>query len=101
MSNPMHANTAAALSNIHPADELASIREEISQLEARERELRAQLMAEGASLQGSQYLAVIRESVRETVDKNALIDAIGRERAAPFLKKSAYKTITLTETPPA
>lgn len=91
------ATEIATLTNVHPADELASIREEIAQLETRERELRSALMKEGASLKGSQYMAVIKEQSRETVDKNALIDAIGRERAAPFLKKSAYKVITLAQ----
>lgn len=91
------ATEIATLTNVHPADELAALREEIKQLEARESELRAALMAEGASLRGSQYMAVIKEQSRETVDKNALIDAIGRERATPFLKKSAFKTIVLAQ----
>lgn len=83
------------LINIHPADELAAIREEIKQLQDRESVLRAALLADDADLRGDQYLATIIPSTRETVDKNALIAELGREAVAKFLKSSHIKTVKL------
>ena len=52
------------LPNIHPADELGALREEIAQLGVRADQLRAQLLTEGASLRGESHLASDRCFVR-------------------------------------
>lgn len=83
------------LTNIHPADELAALREEIKQLTDRENELRQILLAEGADLNGDQYTVNIIPSTRETVNKNALIAEIGREAAQKFMSVSHIKTVKL------
>ena len=83
------------LVNIHPADELAALREEIKQLQARESELRDQLLKEGADLQGEQYIAGIIPSTRESVDKNALIAELGRSAVERFLKSTIVRTVKL------
>ena len=86
-----------ALTNIHPADELSAIREEIAILEKRKDELRDQLLAEGADLNGDQYTAVIQPGARETLDKKALIEAYGEKAIAPYIKKTDFKTVKLVE----
>lgn len=85
------------LPNIHPADELAAMREEIKILQARADELRDQLLAEGADLQGDMYLANIVLGVRETLDRKALTEAYGEAAIMPFVKKTNYKTVKLVE----
>lgn len=79
--------------NVHPADELAAIREEIKQMQARESELRDMLLAEGADREGDQYRAIIVPSTRETVDKNALIADLGRAAVQPYLKSTHVKSV--------
>jgi hypothetical protein len=81
--------------NIHPADELAALREEIKQMQVREEELRALLLAPGADLVGDQYTAALVPGTRETVDKNALIAELGRPAIERFLKTSAFKSVKL------
>jgi hypothetical protein len=83
------------LTNIHPADELAALREEMKIMGAREDELRAILLKDGADLNGDQYTAAILPSTRETVDKNALVAELGRETVARFLKTSNVRTVKL------
>ena len=86
------------LTNVHPADELAAIREEIKILESREAQLRALLLnAPEAERDGNQYKAVIIASTRESVDKNALIAAIGRPAIEPYLRKVEVKTLKVIE----
>jgi hypothetical protein len=83
------------ITNIHPADELAALREEIRQMQERESELRNLLLADGADREGNQYMAFIQTSNRETVDKNALVAELGREAAARFLKTSIVRSVKL------
>lgn len=83
--------------NIHPADELSAVREEIKILQSRADELRDMLLEEGADLKGEQYLAAIIPGVRETLDKKALTEAFGEAAIAPFVKKTNYKTVKLQE----
>ena len=83
------------LINIHPADELQAIREEIKQMTAREDELRAILLKEGADLKGDSYQAFIQPSTRETVDKNALIAELGKEAASRFMKTTLVRSVKL------
>ena len=88
---------APAIPNIHPADELAAVREEIKHLQARADELRDQLLAEGANLKGDQYTAAIIPGVRETLDRKAIEEAFGEKAIAPFVKKTNFKTVKLVE----
>lgn len=81
------------LINVHPADELAALREEQKILGAREDVLRAILLKENADLNGDQYTAIIIPSTRESVDKNALIAELGRENVERFLKTSLVRTL--------
>ena len=85
------------LPNIHPADELSAVREEIKILTTRADELRDQLLAEGADLKGDQYTANIIPGVRETLDRKAIEEAFGEKAIAPFLKKTNFKTVKLVE----
>jgi hypothetical protein len=85
----------AAIPNIHPADELSAVREEIAILEKRKDELRDILLAEGADLNGDQYTAVLQPGTRETLDKKALIETYGEKAIAPFVKKTEFKTVKL------
>jgi hypothetical protein len=94
-----HPMTKAApeLVNIHPADELAAIREEIKIMQGRADVLRDQLLAEGANLKGDTYTAVIQPGVRETLDRKAITEAFGEAAVAPFVKKTSFKTVKLEE----
>lgn len=85
------------LPNIHPADELCGLREEIKILQDRADELRDKLLADGADLNGDMYTAVIQAGVRETLDRKALIEAYGEKAIAPFVKKTNYKVVKLVE----
>jgi hypothetical protein len=84
------------LTNIHPADELQALREEIKQLERRAEFLRDQLIASGeTTIKGDQYTALIVASERKTLDRGALEEAFGAEMIAPFVKSTYFKTVKL------
>lgn len=85
------------LTNVHPADELSAVREEIKILQEREQQLRQLLLAEGADLHGDQYTANIIPGVRETLDRKAITEAFGEKAIAPFVKATAYVTVKLVE----
>ena len=85
------------LPNIHPADELAALREELKILSNREDVLRKKLLAEGADLKGDQYTAVLLPQKRESLDKNAITEAFGEEAIAPFVRSTSYTTVKLVE----
>jgi hypothetical protein len=85
------------LVNIHPADELSAVREEIKILTTRADELRDLLLKEGADLHGDQYTANIIPGTRETLDRKALEETFGEAVVAPFLKKTSFKTVKLVE----
>ena len=85
------------LVNIHPADELSAVREEIKILTTRADELRDLLLKEGADLKGDQYTANIIPGVRETLDRKAITEAFGEKAVAPFVKATSYKTVKLVE----
>jgi len=89
--------TPAQLPNVHPADELSGLREEIKILQQRADELRDQLLVEGADLRGDMYTAVIQPGVRETLDRKAITEAFGEAAIAPFIKATPYKTVKLVE----
>jgi hypothetical protein len=89
----------ADLPNIHPADELAAVREEIKILEKQESALRDKLLActSPLELMGDQHNAVIIANTRETLDRKAIEEAFGAAAVAPFLKVTNYKTVKLLE----
>ena len=89
--------TSPTLANVHPADELAAIREEIAQMTKRADFLRDQLLAKGASLEGDSYRALLVPGKRETLDRKALTDMFGEEAIAPFLKTTNYTTVKVVE----
>jgi len=95
--NTAEARAAEARINIHPADELSAVREELKILETRADELRALLLAEGANLKGDQYTANIVPGVRETLDRKALTEAFGEEIIKPFVRATNFKTVKLVE----
>src|SRR6187455_866375 len=83
-----------SLTNVHPADELAAVREEIKQLQGVEADLRARLLLMSDDERvGDQYRAFVVSSNRETVDKTSMIAALGREVVEPFIKTSAVTTL--------
>lgn len=86
-----------ALPNVHPADELAMLRDEIAILGRQADKLRDALLAEGADLHGDQYDAVITPGVRETLDRKAIEEAFGEKAIAPYVKKTQFKTVKLVE----
>ena len=80
--------------NIHPADELAAIREEIKQLQDRESDLRALLLkASDADREGNEYRAFVIASKRESLDKAAIEAALGRDVIEPFIKSTNVQTL--------
>jgi len=84
--------------NIHPADELAAIREEIKLLEAREGDLRGRLLkGTDADREGDQYRAFIQSSNRKTIDTAAIIAALGEDVVAPFMKTTSFQTLKLAK----
>ena len=85
------------LPNIHPADELSAVREEIAILEKRADQLRDALLAEGADLRGESYTAFIQPNKRETLDRKAITEAFGEAAVAPFVKTTNYNTVKLKE----
>ena len=88
------------LVNIHPADELSAVREEIKILQDRADELRDEIMRmanEKESLKGDQYTANIIPGVRETLDRKAITEAFGEAAIAPFVKATNFKTVKLVE----
>jgi len=85
------------LVNIHPADELSAVREEIKILQDRADELRDLLLKDGADLHGDQYTANIIPGTRETLDRKAITEAFGEAAVAPFIKATQFYTVKLVE----
>ena len=86
-----------ALPNIHPVDELAALREEMKQLQARADEIRDSLLLKDADLRGDQYTARLVPSKRESLDKQALIEAFGEAAIAPYIKTTSFTTVKIVE----
>lgn len=85
-------------SNIHPADELFTLRAQIKALQEREAELRDALLASNdAGREGAEYRAFVIPSTRETLDKTAITLALGKDVIEPFLKRSEVKTLKLAK----
>ena len=85
------------LFNVHPADELAELREKIKTMQARADTLRDKLLEDGADLKGDEYTATITPGIRETLDRAAITEAFGEKAIEPFLKKTNFKTVKLVE----
>jgi hypothetical protein len=83
--------------NVHPADELAELREKIKTMQARADSLRDRLLEDGADLKGDNYTATITPGVRETLDRKAITEAYGEKAIEPFLKKTSFQTVKLEE----
>ncbi len=102
--NPMAITQAELMQlrnpNVHPVDELQSVREEIKILQDRADELREQLLQEGADLHGDQYTATITPGVRETLDRKAITEAFGEKAIAPFIKATPFSTVKFVENRP-
>jgi hypothetical protein len=79
--------------NIHAADEIAAIREEIKQLQDREGYLRDYLLKNPKDREGKQYQAVVIDSKRESIDKASMIAALGQAVVEPFIKRSEVHTL--------
>ena len=73
--------------NRHPVDELADIRATIRQLQEREGNLRAAILAGACSLSGEQHLATVTAQSTRRFDKAAAIRALG-ERAGRRIPRS-------------
>ena len=63
---------SGAIPNLGPADELASVRERIRALEAREAALRLTLLHEPDAREGKEYIAEIRETTTQRTDLREL-----------------------------
>jgi hypothetical protein len=84
------------MTNRHPADEMADIREQIKVLKTREAELRHTLLnAEQADRIGEEWIAEIRQSKRKQLDTDALKEHFGPEALQPFEGESVIKSIKL------
>jgi len=83
--------------NVHPADELAAMREEIALLTKRADELRDILLKEGADLVGHFHTAQIQPAQRETLDRKAITEAFGEDAVAPFIKTTKFRVVKLVE----
>ena len=85
-------------SNIHPADEMQALRTQIKALQDRESQLRDVLLAANdAGREGAAYRAFVMVSTRETLDKNAITAALGKDVVEPFMRKSEMKTLKLAK----
>jgi hypothetical protein len=81
--------------NRHPVDELADLREQKRQLEAREEELRKLILGGECGLIGYDHEARISEFAAERIDTKAAKAALG-DVLTPFLKQSVTKTVRIT-----
>ena len=83
---------------LHPADELYAVREEIAILDARQSELRKEIMGlDKDKRAGKNFEAVVVSSTRETVDKKLLIADIGEERAKKYMNSSTYDVVRINK----
>jgi hypothetical protein len=88
---------ATTLRNRHPADELADVRAEIKELEAREAKLRGVLIAAGANRIGVQFEAVVWDRHPRQLDAKALAAHFGADALAPFYRKVDRKIVKLRQ----
>jgi hypothetical protein len=82
--------------NRHPADELADIRAQIKELEARQQVLREWLIAHPHDLRGASVRAAIHEwEKRRVLDQRASKAFFGMERLQAFYKPAPLTVVNL------
>jgi hypothetical protein len=81
--------------NRHPVDQLADIRTQIRELQAREDELRRQIRGGECGLVGDEYRARIRETTYERLDTRALRAHYGPDELLPFMRNVGVRVVTL------
>jgi hypothetical protein len=80
--------------NRHPVDRLYDIREQIKLLQAEEKTLRDDIIDSGDT-KGDQYVAMIKSSTRNLLDRPALEKRFGRDAVAECTKASEVTTLSL------
>jgi hypothetical protein len=83
--------------NRHPVDELADIRVEIARLKNRETELREELLADGADLEGDSYRARIVEAEQSYPDRARLEQRFGAKAVAECCKHIPVTYVSLVD----
>jgi len=77
---------------------MQALRAQIKALQDRESQLRDVLLAANdAGREGAAYRAFVMVSTRETLDKNAITAALGKDVVEPFMRKSEMKTLKLAK----
>jgi hypothetical protein len=90
---------STSIPNRHAADELADTRDQIKQLETRESELRATLIADGADRRGDQYEALIETRDQNRLNLAAVVEHFGANALRPFYEKRGYVYVKLKRRP--
>jgi len=80
--------------NRHPVDRLADVREQLKALESEERILRDTILRTGDT-NGDDNVAMVKESVRNMLDRKALEFKFGVASVAACTKESPVTTLTL------
>lgn len=89
-------NTAELL-NVHPADELAELRQEQKQLEEREAKLKAVLLELPPGERHGKFASVnIHQQTRETLDRKQLEAELGKDRLKKYLRETTYSVFKVT-----
>jgi hypothetical protein len=86
-----------ALSNRHPADELADIRTERKRLEEREQELRDVLLADGATLEGNDWSARLLQCDQYHLSRPMLEKRFGKQAIRECLRVIPITVIQLEQ----
>ena len=81
--------------NMKPADELATVRERIKMLKAREDDLRAYLLAHPEECAGDMYMAEVVHGTRRTFDRAAAEKALGSLDA--YTRETETTTLRIVE----
>ena len=79
------------MTNRHPADELADVRAEKKQLEAREAELREMILRDPKLREGDEHTVLVEKRKRTTLDRDALVEEFG-EHAIDLCSKTTEAT---------
>jgi hypothetical protein len=82
--------------NRHPADELADVRAELKALQAREAELRAVLLKEGADREGVGYVAQAFTHKQARLDVGAVKEHFGAAVLEPFMVAQEVRQVRLS-----
>jgi DNA polymerase-3 subunit epsilon len=87
--------------DMHPADELASVRADIKTLEAREKHLRDALISHRERRVGAKFHAVVSERCRKSVGWEKLARKLGAtaEQIAEHTTETVYSVVECTDIP--